>query len=73
MRKIPLILGILGILLGIVVAAGAYGLHATQLAHVSFEEAIPFVILGAILAFFSFVLAVVGVIIVMKGRSKPAA
>jgi hypothetical protein len=28
--------------------------------------------LGGVLAFFSFVLAIVGAIIVMKGRSKPA-
>jgi hypothetical protein len=68
MRKIPLILGILGMLLGGLIAIVAYGLYATQAAHVSFDEAIPFVVIGAILTFLSFLLAVIGVVVVIMGR-----
>jgi hypothetical protein len=70
MRKIPLILGILGMLLGILIAGVAFLLYATQDGRVSFDEAMLGVIPGAILAFLSFLLAVVGVIVVMMGRKQ---
>jgi hypothetical protein len=68
MKKIPLILGILGILSGGLVLLVSFGLYATQLAHVSFEEAMLGVIPGAVLLFFSFLLAIVGVIVIKKSR-----
>lgn len=70
MKKIPLILGILGMLLGSLIAAVALILYATQNGRVSFDEAMYGVIPGAILAFLSFLLAVIGVVIVMKGRKQ---
>ena len=68
MRKIPLVLGILGILAGGLTVAVSLILYATQGGRVSLDEAMLGVIPGAILLVLSFLLAVVGVVLVMKGR-----
>lgn len=70
MRKIPLILGILGMLLGGLIAAVAFILYATQGGRVSFDEAMYGVVPGSILAFLSFLLTIIGVVVVMKGRKQ---
>jgi membrane-bound ClpP family serine protease len=70
--KIVLVLGILGLLLGgatliitIILLAGA--------GHVSGEEAMPGFIGGCFCSFVSLVIAVVGLVLVMKGRKPPTA
>ncbi len=73
MRKIPLILGILGMLLGGLIAVVSYGLYATQGGRVSFDEAMLGFVPGVILLVLSFFLAVIGVVVVMKGRKQPPA
>ena len=68
MRKIPLVLGILGILAGGLTVVVSLILYATQNGRVSWNEAMLGVIPGAILLTLSFLLAVVGVVLVMTGR-----
>jgi hypothetical protein len=68
--KIALVLGILGILLGGLVFIVSMILPVATNGKTSWEEAMLGIIPGAIVLFFSFILAVVGLILVLKNRKK---
>lgn len=68
--KIALALGILGILLGGLVLIVSVILPIATDGKTSWEEAMFGIIPGAIVLFFSLIIAVVGLILVMKNRKK---
>lgn len=68
--KIALVLGILGILLGGLVFIISMLLPIVNEGRTSWEEAMLGIIPGAIVLFFSFIIAVVGLILVLKNRKK---
>lgn len=68
--KIALVLGILGILLGGLVFLISMALPIVNEGRTSWEEAMLGIIPGAIVLFFSFIIAVVGLILVLKNRKK---
>jgi hypothetical protein len=68
--KIALVLGILGILLGGLVFIVSMILPVATNGKTSWEEAMLGIIPGAIVLFFSFILAVVGLVLVLKYRKK---
>jgi hypothetical protein len=70
--KLVLIVGILGILLGGAVLLICVILVATQGGRVSFDEALPGMIGGCACSFVSLILAVVGLVLVLKNRKKSA-
>ncbi len=69
--KIVLILGILGVILGFLVAVGSAILPEMTSGRVSWEEAMLGIIPGIVVLSFSFIVAVVGLIFVIVGRKKP--
>lgn len=70
MRKLPLILGILGMLLGGAILVVSLLLPALTNGRTSWEEAMLGIIPGALILIASLVVAVVGVVIlVMKRKS----
>lgn len=70
MRKLPLILGILGMLLGGAILVVSLLLPALTNGRTSWEEALLGIIPGALILIASLVVAVVGVVIlVMKRKS----
>lgn len=68
--KIALVLGILGILLGGLVLIVSLLLPVITDGRTSWEEALLGIIPGAVVLFFSFIIAVVGLILVLKNRKK---
>lgn len=68
--KIALVLGILGVLLGGLVLIVSLLLPALTNGRTNWEEALLGIIPGAIVLFFSFILAVIGLILVLKNRKK---
>ena len=70
--KILLVLGILGLLLGGAVAVIALLMLVTGGGRTSTEEAMMGIIPGCGCSFVSLVLAVVGLVLVMKARKKVA-
>lgn len=68
--KIILVLGILGILLGLAVTGVAVALPIVTEGKTSWEEAALGIIPGVIVLVFSFLLAVLGLIFVIKNRKK---
>lgn len=69
--KIVLVLGILGVLLGLLVAGGSAALPFVMDGRVDWDEGPIFgVIGGALVLVVSFLLFVVGLIFVLKGRKK---
>ncbi len=69
--KIVLVLGILGVILGFLVAVGSAILPEMTSGRVSWEEAMLGIIPGIVVLSFSFIVAVVGLIFVIVGRKKP--
>lgn len=71
MRKVPLILGILGMVLGGGILLVSLLLPPLTNGRTSWEEAMLGIIPGALLLFVSFVVAVAGVILLLMKRNKP--
>ena len=69
--KVVLIIGILGIILGAVVAAICLILVATQGGRVAFDEVLPVILGSGCCSSLALVVAVVGVILVLKDKKKP--
>lgn len=68
--KIALVLGILGILLGGLVFIVSMLLPIINEGRTSWEEAMFGIIPGVVVLFFSFIIAVIGLILVIKNRKK---
>ncbi len=68
--KIVLVIGILGILLGIAVAGISAALVPLTDGRTSIEEAMLGIIPGVLVLIVSFFLALVGLILVIKGKKK---
>jgi len=68
--KATLIVGILGLLLGGLVLIITLFVYATGAGHISGEEAAPGFIGGCACSFFSLIIAVVGIILVMKAKKQ---
>lgn len=68
--KIALVLGILGVVLGGLVLIVSLLLPVITDGRTDWEEALLGIIPGAIILFFSFILAAVGLILVLKNRKK---
>lgn len=68
--KIVLVLGILGMLLGMAVTAVSVALVPLTNGRTSWEEAMIGIIPGILVLFLSFLVAVVGLIFVIKNRKK---
>ncbi|MBV9210642.1 MAG: hypothetical protein JOZ52_08440 [Acidobacteria bacterium] len=73
MGKAALILGIIGIVIGGGVFLVSVLLPALTNGHTSWEEAMFGIIPGLVVLFFSFILAIVGLIITLKKRKAQAA
>lgn len=73
MAKVVLILGILGILLGGGVFLVSLLLPAMTNGRTSWDEAMFGIIPGALVLMFSFVLAIVGVVLLIMKKKKAAA
>lgn len=71
MRKLPLILGILGVLLGGAILVVSLLLPPLTNGRTSWEEAMLGIIPGALILIVSFFLAVVGVVILVMKRKNP--
>lgn len=69
MRIAVLVIGILGVLLGLIVTIGSLVLP-TITPNVSQNEAMPFVIVGVLLLVFSFIIAVIGLVLVLMRKKK---
>ncbi len=70
MKIAVLVLGILGILLGLIVTIGSLLLPSLTNNRVNFGEALPGVIVGVIVLFFAFIIAIVGLVLVIKGKKS---
>lgn len=68
--KIVLVLGILGLLLGIAVTGISLALPILTDGRTSWEEAMLGIIPGTLVLFISFILAVIGLIVVIIGRKQ---
>lgn len=68
--KIVLVLGILGVLLGLAVTVISALLPIINEGRTSWEEAMFGIVPGVIVLLFSFFIAVVGLVIVIKTRKK---
>ncbi len=68
--KIALVLGVLGVLLGGLVLIVSLLLPVLTDGRTSWEEALLGIIPGAVMLFFSFIIAVVGLVLVLKNRKK---
>jgi hypothetical protein len=69
MKIAVLVLGILGILLGLIITIGSLVLPAMT-RNVSQNEAMPFVIVGALILIVSFFVAVLGLVFVLMKKKK---
>lgn len=71
--KIVLVLGILGVLLGLLVAGGSAAIPFATEGRVDWDEGPIFGVIGGVLVLVvSFLMFVVGLIFVLKGRKKTA-
>jgi len=68
--KIILVLGILGVLLGLLVTGISVALPIVNGPATSWEEAAIGIVIGAVVLIFSFFVALLGFIFVMKNRKK---
>lgn len=68
--KIVLAIGILGILLGLAVTGISVALPLVTDGRTSWDEAALGIVPGVIVLFFSFLIAVLGLIFVIKNRKK---
>jgi hypothetical protein len=70
MRIAVLVLGILGILLGIIVAGVSLALPELTSNKVDFDEAIIGVVIGVVVLLLSALIAVIGLVLVIMNRKK---
>ena len=68
MKIAILILGILGILLGVVVTGVSLALPELTSNKINFGEALPGVIIGVVVLLISLVIAIVGLVLVLKKK-----
>ena len=71
MRKLPLIVGILGVLLGGAVLVISLLLPPLTNGRTSWEEAMLGIIPGALLLLASFVVLIIGVVLLLMKRKNP--
>ena len=69
MKIAVLVIGILGVLLGLIVTIGSLALPSIT-PNVSQNEAMPFVIVGGLLLVVSFIIAVIGLVLVLMKKKK---
>lgn len=74
MKIAVLVLGILGILLGLIVTIVSLALPELTSNKVNFNEALPGIIIGVLVLGISFLIAIVGLVLVLKKKkvSNPA-
>lgn len=70
MKIAVLVIGILGILLGFVVTAISVALPELTSNRVNFTEALPGIIIGILILIFSVIIAVVGLILVLRKKKS---
>lgn len=70
MRIAVLIIGILGILLGLIVAGVSLALPELTSNKVDFDEAVIGIVIGGLVLVVSFIIAVIGLILVIMNRKK---
>lgn len=68
--KIVLVLGILGIILGVIITGISAILPIATDGRTSWEEAMLGIVPGVFVLFISFIIAVVGLVVVIRGRKK---
>ena len=68
MKIAVLVLGILGILLGLIVTIISLALPSLTSNKVNFGEALPGIIIGVLILFISLIIAVVGLVLVLKKK-----
>ncbi|MEK7725243.1 MAG: hypothetical protein AAB336_12895 [Acidobacteriota bacterium] len=70
MRIAVLVIGILGILLGLIVTIVSLALPSLTDNKANFNEVLPGIIGGVVVLIFSFIIAVVGLILVLMKKKK---
>jgi hypothetical protein len=70
MKIAVLVIGILGILLGLIVTVISLALPELTSNKVNFNEALPGIIIGVVVLFFSFIIAVIGLVLVLKKKKQ---
>ncbi|MCB1025317.1 MAG: hypothetical protein KDB79_13060 [Acidobacteria bacterium] len=70
MKIAVLVIGILGVLLGIIVSGISLALPEFTSNRVNFEEAMIGVVIGGLIFLFSLLIAIVGLVLVIKNRKK---
>ena len=68
MKIAVLVLGILGILLGLIVTIVSLALPELTSNKVNFNEALPGIIIGVLVLGISFLIAIVGLVLVLKKK-----
>ncbi|HRH41150.1 MAG TPA: hypothetical protein PKY82_05855 [Pyrinomonadaceae bacterium] len=70
MKIAVLVVGILGVLLGLIVTVISIALPELTSNKVNFNEALPGIIIGIVILFFSAIIALVGLILVLKKKKQ---
>jgi hypothetical protein len=70
MKIAVLVLGILGVLLGLIVTGISLALPEITNNRINFGEAMPGIIIGALILIVSFLIAVVGLVLVLMKKKK---
>lgn len=70
MRIAVLVIGILGILLGLIVAGVSLALPELTSNRVNFEEAAIGIVIGALVLVISFLIAIVGLVLIIMNKKK---
>lgn len=68
MKIAVLVIGILGVILGFLVTVVSLALPSLTSNKVNFGEALPGIIIGVIVLFFSLIIAIVGLVLVLKKK-----
>ena len=70
MRIVVLVLGILGVLLGLLVTIVSLAMPVLQPNNVKYSEIAPAIIGGIIILIFSLVIAIIGLVLVIKRKKQ---
>lgn len=70
MKIAVLVIGILGVLLGLIVTIVSLALPSLTSNKVNFGEALPGIIIGIVILFFSAIIAIVGLVLVLKKKKQ---
>lgn len=70
MRIAVLVIGILGILIGLIVTIFSLALPELTSNRANFEEALIGIIGGVVVLFFSFIIAIIGLVLIIINRKK---